>query len=740
MPATTDNALQQLLTTQEVVRDIVAHLMHADVASVDGAIDGALERLGEHLGVDRTYVFVNHDGMTSNTHEWCAEGISPEIDNLKEVPLEAIAAWLPRLRAGEPVLVDDTDILPPERDDERELLQSQGIRSLLVVPMLTLGALAGFVGFDAVQSLRTFHEGEVNLLRGVADAITAAHAQREAARRPERADQRLRALTRHATDYVLAVDGGETVHASESWRRDINEQDETDWRELVHPSDRPALSAAIDAAARGGPGAIRAVPDTRLRTTRGWRWLAGTVSNLADEPSVHGMVLNLHDITQRKSIEQELAQAAVSDPLTGIGNRALLEDRIARACALAADGGFIVGVVMLDLDRFKLVNDTYGHADGDALLCAVADRLAAVTRRGDTLARFGGDEFVLLIESAESPTEVAARAERIRASLDENVQVRGRPLRVTASLGVACARGSDAVPARLLADADTAMYRAKDAGRDRIAVFDGGMRQEVIRASQLLEHLPAAIDDGRVSVAYQPLVELGSGRLVGVEALARWHDPQLGTVSPGEFIPLAEEAVLLDRMTDKTIQQVLADLAHLPEHLSAAVNLGPGQLENPDRVRDLLRAMDDAGVAPHRLRVEITENSVMRHPDAVARSLMQLAEAGVGSALDDFGTGTSSLSALRGLPVDVVKIDRAFVHQVAADPTDLRLLRSLVAMIKDLGKTPLAEGIETTGELEAVLATGCAVGQGYLLGRPMPLADLQDRLAADAGQLAASAG
>ncbi len=418
------------------------------------------------------------------------------------------------------------------------------------------------------------------------------------------------------------------------------------------------------------------------------------------------------------------------DPLTGLAGRVVLFDRLRLALNRARRRGLYAGVIFLDLDRFKVLNDSLGHGVGDRLLVATADRLSAVVRPQDTAVRFGGDEFVVVCEDLGDPEQARAIAARVAASLREPYVIDGRELIMTVSVGIAVGGTDDRDAEELIRDADAAMYCAKDRGKDRCVVFDEEMRLRVLALLEDEAALRRALTRGELRVHYQPEFDLRSGRVRSLEALARWQHPTRGLVGPDEFIPLAEETGLIVALGEWVIHETCRQLASwsrervLPE-LVVRVNVSARQLADDTLVGTVERALRENGVAPGSLCLELTETSVMADPDLSMGVLGRLRELGVGLALDDFGTGYSSMSHLCRMHFDVLKVDRAFVQALGHDADDA-ILQAIVDMAHAIGSEVTVEGIETEGQLAAARAIGCDAVQGFLLARPSPPGDVDD--------------
>jgi diguanylate cyclase (GGDEF)-like protein len=411
---------------------------------------------------------------------------------------------------------------------------------------------------------------------------------------------------------------------------------------------------------------------------------------------------------------------AADDALTGLANRALFLDRLRSLTGAGAS----LAVLFLDLDDFKLVNDGWGHETGDRLLCEVADRLRHAVRPGDLVARLGGDEFTVLCEGVCGEPEALAIAERLREALADPFEIAGQRRYVRASIGCRVATGSTVEAAEaLLRDADVAMYQAKDKGRNRIELYSEETRRRIVRRLEIEQELRAALETGGLAVHYQPVVDLLTGRVVGVEALARWTHPRLGEISPAEFIAVAEETGLIGPLGSFVLGETCGRLAAWRSHgleLTATVNVSAHQLGDPGFADDVARHIGSAGLAPSSICLELTESALMGAGAEPRRALAALKGLGVYVAIDDFGTGYSSLASLKRLPVEVVKVDRSFVDGLGTDSEDSAIVAAILSLAHAMGLHVIAEGIETRLQAAELVALGCTVGQGFLWSPAVP--------------------
>jgi diguanylate cyclase (GGDEF)-like protein len=433
---------------------------------------------------------------------------------------------------------------------------------------------------------------------------------------------------------------------------------------------------------------------------------------------------------QRRA-EERVRYLAHHDVLSGALNRASFSDEIDTAILRHTRSGTGFAVLCLDLDRFKEVNDSLGHAAGDDVLRQVAQRLFQTVRQGDQLARLGGDEFAILQSGVRQPEDVTRLAKRVIAKLSEPFELSGQSVVCGASVGAAIF-GVDAVEKEdLLHKADLALYRAKSEGRGEFSFYDASMDAQLQERRTLTRDLRQALESDQLQLYFQPLYEGDGESLVGYEALVRWRHPQRGFVPPSEFVPLAEDTGLIDPLGRWVLRRACAEAARWPEHLSVAVNLSAAQFRNGDLIEIVARALDESGLPSSRLGVEITESLLMSNTEQVISALRKLSAMGVRIAMDDFGTGYSSLAYLWRFPFDKLKIDRAFTQNMENDPKVSLIVRSIISLAHSLQIRVNAEGVETEHQLETLRRHGCDELQGYLLGRPAPLV-LPDAVTADA--------
>ncbi|WP_432824833.1 putative bifunctional diguanylate cyclase/phosphodiesterase [Dactylosporangium sp. CA-092794] len=604
------------------------------------------------------------------------------------------------------------------------------------VMVLGGASVAGYLGLVATRErpvTATLAALTIALMLAVTwfSARTASNRRRlDAARRT--AERKVEALLENSSDAVIAVQiGGGVTYASPSVRTVLGYDPSFVTRELLLDITHPDyLATAIkwwQSVAAGPPG-YTAKAETRIRRADGtWIHAEAIAANRTGEEPLNAAVISIRDITGRKELEEELTRQAFADSLTGMPNRALFRDRLEHAIARNRRGGGRITLLLVDLDDFKLVNDSLGHTAGDLLIASTALRLHQQLRAADTLARLGGDEFAILVEDI---TEVEAMdlAERLLAAIRRPLRLGNREVVCSASIGVATAKAGDGEdgpdPGELLRNADLAMYAAKGAGRDRFALFDPGMYAEIMREAEERAEVEHALARDEFVVHYQPIVDLPTSRLIGVEALVRWEHPVKGLLGPNTFIPLAEATGLIVPLGRWVLRQACEQLAVWRAEFPAAegirvnVNLSARQFQHEGLVEEVATILAETGVDPRQIVLEITESLLMQDTESTITTLGRLKALGVRLAIDDFGTGYSSLSYLKRFPVDILKIDRSFVDGITTQQGDATLAEAVVQLGRALQLQTVAEGIETAEQWSALQDLGCEFGQGYLFARP----------------------
>jgi diguanylate cyclase (GGDEF)-like protein/PAS domain S-box-containing protein len=635
------------------------------------------------------------------------------------------------LTLGEPTVF--RSVIADPRINRDHLREVHGVEAGVCLPIpgrnAAFGLITVYSDFD-----RTFAEDEIEFLRAVANLTAAVlmSAETEAARqRAEEAkastEDRFRALVENASEGIALVDArGTFLYAGPSTERVLGYKDGEligrNFGELVHPEEletaRKNMRLLVSAED------IEVTGELRLRHENGeWRWIEGTYKNLLFNPSVRAIVINYRDVTERRLAEETLQHLAYRDTLTDLPNRFLFHDRLEHALEQARRRGTGVAVMYVDLDRFKVVNDTLGHTVGDHLLQVAARRLRDVLRSDDTIARLGGDEFAVILPEVGRAEDAGSVGRKLIAALRSPIVVDGHELHVTASCGVSIYPGDGLDVVTLIKHADAALYRSKDLGRNNVQLFASSMNRRYSERLELELALHRAVDRGEFTLVYQPLVDRHTRTLRSFEALIRWNRPGYGMVSPAEFIALAEETRLVLPMGEWVLKTACEQLRTWREEgldgFTMAVNLSAHQVALPNFIHQVHDTLHMFGLTPADLELEITESAALQNLEWTLSVLDQLRSLGVRIAVDDFGTGQSSLVYLKRFPLTTLKIDREFLRDVQREASDAAIFRSIVELGHSLGLYVVAEGIETDAERRLVEEQQCDGLQGYLFSRPL---------------------
>ncbi|HEX6844652.1 MAG TPA: EAL domain-containing protein [Actinomycetota bacterium] len=706
------------------------------------AIDLALAEVGDALGADRCVVFRNRRAPDGHLWmdlcaEWRGDGVAPSF-GAAEPPMHpyfpAFARWIDELGQGR-AIVGGLNARPAA---EREILAAQGVVTMARVPVLVGEDWWGSVGIDVCRGTGVLTDDDVAVLGQVAAAIAEAIRRSRLAEDDRLREDVYRAMVEHgpAVTYIDGVDEhASTVFVSpqiadllgytpDEW---IDDQDL--WAKVLHPDDR-ALALAENA--RHNETGERFRLEYRMfHRDGGVVWVHDEATMVRDDQGAprysHGVMV---DISERKRREERSASEAYHDQLTGLPTRVVFDELLELSVARARRQDGAVAVLSVDVDDFRLVNDSLGHASGDRLLQQLADRLRECTRETDLVARRAADQFLLLLSDLD-PDEDAndgavmraqAVAHRIQDSLTTPFDVSGTEVYVSASIGISVFPLDASDTATLRRNAEAATFEAKKTAASSFVMASGGGEDSSAKL-QFVTRLRKAAETQRWTLHYQPVVRLETGQMTGVEALIRWIEPDGTMVPPLDFIPLAEELGLIEQIGDWVVRELTYQVQawrELDIDLEVGFNLSPRQFWQPDLAERIVRAVRSGHVEPSRVMVEVTESSAMMDPDRAQGILMDLHEAGFAIAIDDFGTGYSSLSRLRQMPVDVLKIDRSFVRNLHDDKEAASIVAAFLELARGLEITTLAEGIETEEELAFLRERGCTLGQGFYFSKAVP--------------------
>lgn len=612
------------------------------------------------------------------------------------------------------------------------LLVSARVQRTITAPVIELSDVARQVSADKNYAVRGVRRtgGEIGILIDSFNNMLSQIEMRELALRES--EERYALAARGANDglWDWKLTTGE-IYFSARWNQMLGYPDKdrwsdpAEWFERIHPSDRDRVAAEVAAHRAGATTEFNS--EFRMKHRNGayiWVLSRGIAVRDADSTAIR-IAGSQTDITEGK----------VADPLTGLPNRLYFIDRLEWSLDAARGEGTAFAVLFLDLDRFKLINDSLGHAAGDELLTSVAGRLRSAVRAGwegrpFVVARLGGDEFAILLNDVEDPPDVMAMAHRILEKVSPPVCLEGRQVFANVSIGIALSN-SGKTPEDILRNADTAMYHAKTSGGARYAVFDDAMRERAVARLEIETGLRKGIENGELVVYYQPELSLKDRRVVGYEALVRWNHPERGMLAPAEFIPIAEESDLIIHLGRWVLRAACTQMAlwhsafSFDRRPAISVNISPRHLRDPGLAEDVAKVLGETGLEPACLNLEMTESSIMKNPEQALTVLRQLKSMGVGLEIDDFGTGYSSLSLLHCLPFDTVKVDRSFVNGLGAGGEGVEIVRTIVDLARSVQMEIVAEGVETESQVQQLTRLGCEYVQGFYFSKPVGTATVQ---------------
>jgi diguanylate cyclase (GGDEF)-like protein/PAS domain S-box-containing protein len=721
--------------------DRTADLGVSSAATASPLLSESIANVGRELGADRVYVFENvrdPDGRLwmNLTTEWVREGIR----GLFDVPGTKLHPYSPdftrwiEVLGGREVLTGPVAQLP---ESERRVLAAEGTSSIVAVPIFLADGWWGYLAADDCGGERVWSPREIELLRVMAGAIAEDVERQRRISAEEIMGDRYRSIVEHipAVTYIDALDDSASTlyvspqveellgYAPEEWMSDGDL-----WLRIIHPDDRARAMAENQRHNETGDGFSL---DYRVYRKDGrLAWIHDEARMVRDERGTPTFSLGvMSDVTEMKRGDEKVAFLTYHDELTGLPSRAMFEEFLELSITRARHHEASVAVICVDIDDFRLVNDSLGRLAGDEVLNVVAGRLREATRETDLVARRSGDTFLLLLADLEREGDdveaAVARAEsaaqRILDSLAAPFRAGGTELYVSASIGISLFPQDGDETGNLLRNAEAAMLESKKGGHAYVVSNRGALDSSA--KLRFVTRLRKAVESQRWTLHYQPILELATRRMRGVEALIRWMEPDGTMVPPGDFIPVAEELGLIEAIGDWVVRELVYQSQawrELDIDLDISFNLSPRQFWQPELAKGILERIREGGVDPSRVVVEVTESSAMTDPDRAQAILEDLHAGGLRIAIDDFGTGYSSLARIRDMPVDVLKIDRSFVSGVDTDPQNQSIVSAFIELARGLGVTTLAEGIETEGELTFVLDRGCVMGQGFHFSKPVP--------------------
>lgn len=724
-----EHQVEQLDAYREIVLKFSNRFINLSLPEVDDAVQQALHEIGAFIGADSCYLFEYdfENSQSSMTHEWCIDGLENWKGRLQNIPLESMPSWTERHSQGQAIVIPDVD----EMDEffVADVVRERGFKCFIDQPLMGENGCIGFVGIASVREKQLFDEQTVELLELFAGLLTNMRKRQET----ESQLQLSASVFDNADESIMITDpDGKILSVNQAFVRT------TGYSAEEAKGQDPVFMNIHEA----DPGYRDRVWE-RLKRFGYWKgevWnchregeryaVLQKINAFYDQAgALKGYVSLMSDITTLKNQQHQLERIAHFDALTGLPNRTLLADRMKQAIALANRTHSNVAILFIDLDGFKLINDTHSHAVGDQLLIQVAQRMKEVMRQEDTLARLGGDEFVAVLMNLEQTEDSIPVIRRLLDTAHEPFQVKGLGLRVSASIGVAFYPQQENLDAdQLLRQADQAMYQAKQAGKNRYQFFDVERDRALRTQHDSLESIRLAMHNRELVLHFQPKVNMRTGDVIGCEALIRWQHPERGLLPPAAFLPVIENHPISidvgEWVLETALDQVLAWRQEGLE-IPVSVNIDAIHLQHGEFIPSIKKMLDRRpGIRRGDLELEILETTALEDVEQVSLIIEECSSMGVGFALDDFGTGYSSLTYLKRLPAQMLKIDRSFVRDMLVDPDDLAILKGVIQLAGAFRREVIAEGVETEEHGRELLSLGCDLGQGYAIARPMPADDM----------------
>ncbi len=718
---------------ESLILSLSTHFLNLQGDKVDNGINYALKSLGAFADADRSYIFQLTPDATSmsNTHEWCSEGITSEIQNLQAVPTAKFPWFMEQLHAMKVIHVPKVDQIPLAALAEKQEWLREEIQSLIIVPLEHRGSVRGFLGFDAVRREKNWPEDVIALLRIAGELLINTLERKRTDQAFHAVSERYRSLFENAVEgifqstisgNIITVNPALAITFGFDSPKAMMEEGRNAAEFFIDPIRRQDILRLMER-----DGKVMNFEGQASRRDGSLIWLSLNARSVQDSKGKGlGLEGSIIDISHRKQMEAQLVHDALHDALTGLPNRTLLLERLDRALdrkrRQTSPGSCLL---LLDLDRFKTLNDGMGHAQGDKLLLSVTQRIETLLPPGATLARLGGDEFGILLEDIPDVNAAITLAEAIQGQFEVPFKIQTSEVYASVSIGIVQATPDLGTPDEVIRDADTAMHQAKNEGRARHSVFDPSMHTRAVHRLHLENDLRKALERREFFLVYQPIVELINGQLTGFEALVRWRHPERGVVPPMEFIPIAEETGFIIPLGRWVLEEACRQLREWQvllkddKQLSMSVNISGRQFEGLVLAVEIERICLDAGIRPENLKLEVTESAIIRNPDVATTMLKDLQAKGFQLSLDDFGTGYSSLSYLHRFPFHNLKIDRSFVMKLEQDVKNDEIVKAINAMAKNLGMDVTAEGVETQEQWDRLRHLETPFGQGYFFSKPL---------------------